>query len=268
MTKKISHQIDLFPKNRQLIVEAINMSKYYNHIVGFMDADVTDAVKIFADYKEKSNESISFTAWIMRCIAKAASENKIVQTFRWKKWKTVTFDDVDIKCMIEREIGGRKIPIHYIFREADKKTFKELNQELRKIQTKIEEKREKEQKIKNRQQLLMRIPYFIRRIVWHSIMTNPFKNKENLGTIGLSTVGTFAKGLDGWAYSKTPHQTQFLIGAIIKKPIPKGDSFEFRDFLNLTVTMNHDIVDGGPAVKFARRVSELIEASFELEEFR
>ena len=87
--------------------------------------------------------------------------------------------------------------------------------------------------------------------------------------IGISSVGMFVKEIHGWVIPRTPHQTQILIGAIVKKPKPKGnDGIEWRDFLNITVTINHDVLDGGPGVDFARRIRELMTNCFELEEFK
>jgi pyruvate/2-oxoglutarate dehydrogenase complex dihydrolipoamide acyltransferase (E2) component len=39
---------------------------------------------------------------------------------------------------------------------------------------------------------------------------------------------------------------------------------EQREILNLTVTFDHDIVDGGPATRFTRRLVELIESGYGL----
>lgn len=264
------YEIDSFPKNRDIIIDALKMSKYYNHIVGIMEVDVTKALKVFEDFKEENGERLSFTAWIMKCIAKAASEHKVIQTFRYKRRKTVIFDDVDIKCMVERKIKGRNVPIHYIFRKVDKKSFSELHEEMRQVQKKVEERRAAEKKVKKRQKFLMRIPKFIRqKLIWGNVMKNPFKVKKHLGTIGVSAIGMFGKGMRGWAIPMTPHQTQFMVGAIVKKPIYiDEDNWEFRDILNMVVSLNHDTVDGGPAVRFAKTLTELMENAFGLDELK
>jgi pyruvate/2-oxoglutarate dehydrogenase complex dihydrolipoamide acyltransferase (E2) component len=41
---------------------------------------------------------------------------------------------------------------------------------------------------------------------------------------------------------------------------------EPREILNLTVSFDHDIVDGGPATRFVRRLVELIECGHGLDE--
>ncbi|MCF2144073.1 MAG: 2-oxo acid dehydrogenase subunit E2 [Candidatus Heimdallarchaeota archaeon] len=268
MKKKNGYQVDVFPRNRQIIVESISASKYFNHVTGITDADVTKSLQIFENYRKKTGEQLSFTAWFMRCVAKAASEYPVIRTFRWKKWKSVIFDDVDIKCMIERVIDNRRIPIHYIFRKADKKSFEELHKELRAVQAKVEEKRREERKIKEKQRILQRLPIFFRRkFIWPSVIKNPFKHKEHLGVIGVSALGMFGKRMPGWIVPKTMHQTQFTIGSIVRKPVETKTGVKFKDFLNFSVTINHDIVDGGPGIDFAKRVVQLLQEGFELEKF-
>jgi pyruvate/2-oxoglutarate dehydrogenase complex dihydrolipoamide acyltransferase (E2) component len=44
------------------------------------------------------------------------------------------------------------------------------------------------------------------------------------------------------------------------------ERIEPREILNLTVSFDHDIVDGGPATRFVRRLVELIESGYGLDE--
>jgi pyruvate/2-oxoglutarate dehydrogenase complex dihydrolipoamide acyltransferase (E2) component len=41
---------------------------------------------------------------------------------------------------------------------------------------------------------------------------------------------------------------------------------EEREFLNLTVSFEHEIVDGGPAARFAQRFTELLESGYGIKE--
>ena len=41
---------------------------------------------------------------------------------------------------------------------------------------------------------------------------------------------------------------------------------EPREILSLTVMFNHDIIDGGPATRFTRRLVELVECGYGLDE--
>jgi len=38
------------------------------------------------------------------------------------------------------------------------------------------------------------------------------------------------------------------------------DKIEIREYLNVTISFDHDIVDGAPAARFTQRLKELIES--------
>jgi pyruvate/2-oxoglutarate dehydrogenase complex dihydrolipoamide acyltransferase (E2) component len=269
MSKSGDYEVGRFTKAREMITDAVTMAKYYNHIVGLIEVDVTKGLEILTKHRERTGERLSFTSWIMKCLAQSVSENLVVQTFR-KGWrKTITFKDVDIKCLVEKDMGdGRKVPIAYVVRKSNEKSFKEINDEIRSAQKYDEDKRDAERKIKRRQQMLMRVPTPIRRgIIWRSIMRDPFKIKKNFGTIGCTAMGMFGKGIVGWAIPKTMHSTTFALGAIVKKPIIIDGKIEHRDILHITAEFNHDIVDGAPAVRLIARLSETIKEGFGLEDF-
>ena len=130
-----------------------------------------------------------------------------------------------------------------------------------------EEKRRGEKKIKRFQGNIMMFPKFFRKIVWHSVMTNPMNVKKHLGTIGVSALGMFGKGIHGWAIPRTPHSTQLLLGAVVKKPVvTDDDQIVIRKVLNVTVSFNHDVVDGAPAVRFVKTLQELTNSAFDLDD--
>ncbi len=55
-----------------------------------------------------------------------------------RNWRgdLVIFEDVDVSILIEREKAGEKYPLAYIVRSANKKSFREINAEIRQVQAK------------------------------------------------------------------------------------------------------------------------------------
>ena len=51
------------------------------------------------------------------------------------------------------------------------------------------------------------------------------------------------------------------VGGIATKPRYLNGQLEPRELLELTISFDHDIVDGAPAARFARRLAELVEAA-------
>ena len=60
------------------------------------------------------------------------------------------------------------------------------------------------------------------------------------------------------------HTLEIALGGIAQKPGIVDGRIEIRDYLCITVSFDHDIVDGAPAARFVQRFKELLEAGFGL----
>ena len=75
----------------------------------------------------------------------------------------------------------------------------------------------------------------------------------------------FGKGL-GWGIpSPTPHSLFLTLGGISQKTGVVEEHIALRDSLSLTVSFDHDIIDGAPAARFTQRLKELIESGYGLD---
>jgi len=86
------------------------------------------------------------------------------------------------------------------------------------------------------------------------------------GTVGITAVGMFGKGHSGWGFETTQHSLDLVIGSIAWKPVVVEGQIVPREILNLTLVFNHEVIDGGPAARFTKRLVELIENGYGLEE--
>jgi pyruvate/2-oxoglutarate dehydrogenase complex dihydrolipoamide acyltransferase (E2) component len=55
------------------------------------------------------------------------------------------------------------------------------------------------------------------------------------------------------------HTLNITIGGVVQRPVQKQGAIELHDHICLTVSIDHDIVDGAPAARFVRRLTALIE---------
>ncbi len=62
-------------------------------------------------------------------------------------------------------------------------------------------------------------------------------------------------------YADTAHIDS---GGIGEKQVMGDGHTAVREYLSLTISVDHDIVDGAPAARFARRLKELIESGYGL----
>lgn len=76
---------------------------------------------------------------------------------------------------------------------------------------------------------------------------------------GYHTPGQGRNPLAGWV------GVVLALCSVVRQPGVVGDRVEVREYLNLTVLIDHDIVDGMPAARFLSRLAELVEGGFGLD---
>ncbi|HEU0001773.1 MAG TPA: 2-oxo acid dehydrogenase subunit E2 [Ktedonobacteraceae bacterium] len=233
-------------------------------IHGLLEVDVTKAREFLRDYKTRTGESLSFTAFIAACLARAIDENKSLQACRQGSRRLVLFDAVDIAIPIERVIAGQKQPIIYIIRGANKKTFREIHHEVRAAQG--ENVAGVWEGFRTTYALRF-LPLFLFRIGWWAFCrarrSYPQVQKKYGGTVGITAVGMFGKG-GGWGIPVNDHTLDLTLGGITVKPGVIDGQIMLREYLSLTLSFDHSIVDGAPATRFSVRLRELIESGYGL----
>jgi len=81
----------------------------------------------------------------------------------------------------------------------------------------------------------------------------------------VTAVGMFAGG-GGFAIAPpTLASLLVVIGGASKRPRVVGDHVESREVLDLTVTIDHNVVDGAPATRFGAELRHLIETTAALQ---
>lgn len=251
-----------FPKIRHGYIDVLREGQRKRFIHGLFEVDVTDVRLKLREYKTKMGESPSFTAFVIHCLGKAVDENKILHAMRQGRNKLVLFDDVDVSTQIEVEVDGHKIVKPHVVRAANRKSFREIHNEIRAAQV---GKPEEEQKYQS-MQLFLSLPRFIRSVFWWFIASQPQVFKKLGGTVGMSAIGMFADGA-GWGIPISFPTLMITLGGIGEKPGVVDGRIEIREYLSLTVSVDHDIVDGAPATRFAKRLRELMETGFGIAAF-
>lgn len=56
------------------------------------------------------------------------------------------------------------------------------------------------------------------------------------------------------------------LGGIAEKPVVVDGKIEIREMLSVTVSFDHDIVDGAPAARFTSQLKSLVEGGYGLVE--
>ncbi len=250
-----------FSKGRQMVSHILDIGRGKHIVHGLVEVDVSKARQYIRDYEAATGTDISFTAFIATCLGKAVDMNKHVHAYRTRGNQLLVFDDVDVTTTIEVELEGRKIPISHVIRAANKKTYQDINQDIQTAQT----RGAKSQSGGGTLKLLMMLPAFIRQFLLDWTFNNPHSRKAYGGTVLLTSVGMFGKG-GGWGIPFILTTLAVTLGGIAEKPVVVDGQIVIRELLSVTVSFDHDIVDGAPAARFTQRFTDLIERGYGLVE--
>lgn len=256
--------VDLTP-GRRIWLNTLDLSWTPHAIYGLLEVDVTLARKHIAEHKARTGESLSFTAFLACCLARAVGEHKEVQACIKGRRQMMIFEDVNIGLMVEHKAREGGALMGHVILGANHKTYREIHDEIRSVQTSpVPSGRGMPSWFRS----LMLLPWPFSKLIMAIIRANrrrdPLSFVSMGGTVAITSVGMFGGGHSGWGLTPTPQSLGLVVGGITRKPAMVGLRVEPREILNLTVMFDHDVVDGAPATRFTRCLIELIEGGYGL----
>ncbi len=266
-----------YPPWRTIVSDTVRIGMRQHRIPILAEVDVTQARAAIAQRQSETGESLSFTGWVIVCLAKAVSEQPRVHAVREGRHKLVLFQDVDVGIMVHRQIEGKDPPEYvlqpYLIRKANEKTVESIHAEIRAAQAKKlgpgGETLERNKGLPSPRtiRIFASLPFFVRKAVyWNRMLGGPFRIKRTIGTVAVTSVGMFGKvgGGSNWGLPITYQPLVVALGAISRKPAVAGDRIEPREFVGMTVVFDHDVVDGAPMAMFLQRLRDLMESGYGL----
>lgn len=82
----------------------------------------------------------------------------------------------------------------------------------------------------------------------------------------VTSVGMMGK-INGWFIHSCVHPLSIGVGSIIKKPVVFENDIAIREILNMTVLINHDVIDRADMARFISKLTENIETGLDLKNF-
>jgi pyruvate/2-oxoglutarate dehydrogenase complex dihydrolipoamide acyltransferase (E2) component len=262
MNKDIGpYQVIDLPPGRRVWVNTLDLSWPAHTMYGLLEVDVTVARQFIAEHKARTGETLSFAGFLAFCLARAVDEDKTIQAYRKGGKQLILFDDVNVGLMVEQKVGEKRALMGHVIRAANRKSYREIHEEIRSVQSApVPPGRGIPAWFRS----ALLLPWPLSRLVIALLRINSRRDPTIAvsmgGTVALTSVGMFGGGHSGWGLSPTLHPLGLVVGGIAWKPAAVEGRIEPREILSLTVTFDHDIVDGAPATRFVRRLVELIES--------
>ncbi len=95
----------------------------------------------------------------------------------------------------------------------------------------------------------------------YAVMARSVAVHQRMGTVAVTAVGMFA---GGGGYGITPLSLlslEVVVGGMTQRPRVIDGQVHVRDVLDLNLAIDHNVVDGAPAARFAAELRELIETA-------
>ncbi|MFY1638167.1 2-oxo acid dehydrogenase subunit E2 [Solwaraspora sp. WMMB335] len=247
-----------WPRIRELVVDALTAGHRAHLAHGLLEIDVSRALALLQEDKARTPGATSFTAFLAYCLGQAVDRHKMLHAYRKGSGKLVIFDDVDVSTLLEkRKPDGSLVPVMYVVRGANRKTLTDINREMRDA---VRDDLYDEPGVRRRRQIL-RLPRAARRVLWWWMRRDPVRRKRQWGTVGLSNAGSFIGQRPSWGIPISFVTCALIIGSVAERVCWVDGRPQPRKMLGVTVTVDHDIVDGAPGARFARTLAELIESA-------
>jgi pyruvate/2-oxoglutarate dehydrogenase complex dihydrolipoamide acyltransferase (E2) component len=254
------------PRTRLATFDTYAIGIKRHHVAALLEFDVTVAREKIRMLK-KQGQKVSFNAWLIKVIGDTLAKHPEAAAFLHSKRKLILFDDINISMLVEKQNGDQKVPVPMVIEKANEKTMSDIAGEIDKA--KSGELSRKDVVLDRRsswmENLYFRLPGFARRAVWRWMLGNPKFVYGKMGNAVVTSVGMLGS-IQGWFLHRSVHPVSFGVGSVLKKPWVVGDEIKIREILNMTILVDHDVIDGGPMVRLLNELTRSIEGGAMLDQ--
>ncbi|MCI1640445.1 MAG: 2-oxo acid dehydrogenase subunit E2 [Bacteroidales bacterium] len=262
-----NYKTQKFPDSRIASIDICEVGKQKkHHITALIEADVTDSRKKIKEYNRTHKDKISFNSWLISTIAGCIKKYEAAAAYLYGKRRLMIFDDINVSIIVEKDLGGTRVPIPLVIEKADKIGMAAINSQIN--EAKDKEFKETDitlhEKAGRIERLYYSMPGCVRRAFWKFLLKHPKTAYGKMGNVTFTSIGMMGK-VNGWFIPIAVHPICFGISSIIKKPYVAHDAIEIREILNMSILIDHDVIDGAPMARFINELNNSIETGSGIE---
>lgn len=253
----MSEKFSSYPQDplRKATTDMLHAASRKHMIHGLLEVPIGALRSNLREQWKATGERICLNTYIVHAFARAVASELSVQSYRDWRGRIIIFDHVDVSLTVERFIHGRSVVVPVVIRSAHLKSLTELEQE---IQTSRSQPLEQESQVFKMMRAFTRVPGPVRRRLFRLLERFPKQLKKRVGTVMVSSVGMHTQSA-GWGIPVATHTINLTVGSVYKKPVSSNGNLESIDHVCLTISADHDVVDGAPLARFSRRFMRLLE---------
>ncbi|MDP3557048.1 MAG: dihydrolipoamide acetyltransferase family protein [Bacteroidota bacterium] len=219
---------------RKIIADNMVMSKHVApHVTSYVEADVTNLVqwrdKVKKDFEKREGEKLTFTPLFIECVAKAIKDFPMINvSVDQTGTKIIKRKNINVGMAAALPTGNLIVPV---IKNADEKNLLGITKAVNDLANRARGNKLTPDEIQG-------------------------------GTFTLTNVGGFGNVM-GTPIILQPQVAILAVGSIKKKPAvietPQGDMIGIRQFMFLSLSYDHRVVDGSLGGTFLRKVADYME---------
>ena len=191
-----------------------------------VEVDVTDIVtyrnKIKEEFKEKEGFNVTYFAFFVKAVAQALKEYPELNS-TWAEDKIIQRKDINLSIAVAKD-DQLFVPV---IKHADEKSVKGIARDVYDLAMKARSGKLTSEDMSG-------------------------------GTFTVNNTGSFGS-VSSMGIINHPQAAILQVESIVKRPVIINDMFAARDMVNLSLSLDHRILDGLVCGKFLARVKELLE---------
>jgi pyruvate/2-oxoglutarate dehydrogenase complex dihydrolipoamide acyltransferase (E2) component len=232
-----------FPSSRRAVTAAVRAGRRIVPMHGLLDVDVTEGRRLL----DAHQPLLSMTAFVIAAVGRAVAAHPEVHAYRDWRGRLVRHRHVDVQTLVEVPTEQGPFGLVHVVRDADVRGVADISAEVRGVKA-DPASTATGLALRRLAPVAGRIPGFFPAM--YAVMGRSVRAHELAGTVQVTAVGMFAGG-GGYAIAPpTLASTSVVVGGLSRRPRVVDDEITVRDVLDLTVTIDHNVVDGAPATRF------------------
>jgi pyruvate/2-oxoglutarate dehydrogenase complex dihydrolipoamide acyltransferase (E2) component len=237
--------------NRKVLMASASVTRRKNTIHCLARADVTEPRRLIRKHFERTGEKLSFTAHVVNCLAQVIKQHPRMNSYI-RGNKLVILDEITISVLIEREFEEEKVPEPMGIRQVQLKTYRQISEEMRSA------KKAPDQRLGGLSGTtwIRFIPAFLLRAFIRLAERN-LKMARRYGKVAVTAVGMFTRE-PVWFIPHGSATVLLTVGSIEQREEMREGVPETREYLSLTGSFDHNIVDGAPAARFMNQLLDTL----------
>jgi len=242
-----------YPAVRQFTADIGRLDREIHRMRGFLEIDLTDSLEQIKTIRTPEHK-VSFIAWFLKVLADTVISHPPVNGIKKGRNRVIVFNQVDIATIFEKPVDGQAVPLPMVLRAVNTKSALQISQEIHNAVHQNIENGNTPSIAGQENQFLVKmglvLPQWLRLFVMRSfILRNPQRMQATMGTVMVTSLGTVGQ-IPGYIIPTSIHPISIGIGTLTKKPVIIHGKVQPRQVLHLTVSFDHDVIDGMPARNF------------------